>query len=455
MSKTVKLKRGFTINLAGQAKEELAELPQPETFAVKPTDFVGMQRAKNLVNVGDNVKAGTPVLIDKKLDSVLYTAPVSGEIVDVKRGPKRKLLEIVILADKEIEYETFKAYPISDLAGASREELQEAMLQSGVWPNIIQRPYGVVANPADTPRDIFISGFDTSPLAPDYNFIFKGQERNFQAGVEVLKKFTSGTIHVNIDGHGEVNPIYNGSDLIQQNKIYGQHPAGNVGVQIHHIAPVNKGDLVWTLNPYGVIEIGRLFLEGKYDTEKIIALAGSEVKDPKYYKTYSGACVGRFIADNLTGEHIRLISGNPLTGKQIDDKGHLGYYDHQFSAIPEGDKVELFGWMLPSAKKLSFGRALGLMSFLNGKNKEYIIDANMKGGERAFVESGKFELVTPMDIYPTFLIKSILAEDFDEMEALGIYEVIEEDLALCEFIDVSKHEIQSIVRDGLNLMQYS
>ena len=455
MSKSVKLKKGFTINLAGKANLELAELPQPETFAVKPTDFVGMQRAKNLVNVGDNVKAGTPVLADKKMDAVLYTAPVSGEIVDVKRGAQRKLLEIVILADKEIEYETFKSYPISELATAGRQELQETMLHSGVWPNIIQRPYGVVANPEDTPRDIFISGFDTHPLAPDYNFILKGQERNFQAGVEVLKKFTSGSVHVSIDGNGEVNPVYNSTEQAQLNKIYGQHPAGNVGVQIHHIAPISKGELVWTVNPYGVAQIGRLFLEGKYDTEKIIALAGSEVKEPKYYKTYSGACVGRFIENNLSGEHVRLISGNPLTGSQIDGKGHLGYYDNLFSAIPEGDKVELFGWMLPSGKKLSFGRALGMLSFLNGKKKEYVIDANMKGGARSFVVSGEFERVTPMDILPTFLIKAILAEDFDEMEELGIYEVIEEDLALCEFIDVSKHEIQSIVRDGLNLMQYS
>jgi len=455
MSKTVKLKKGFTINLAGKAIKELAELPQPETFAVKPTDFVGMLRAKTLVKVGDNVKAGTPVLLDKKLDAVQYCAPVSGEIVDVKRGDKRKLLEIVILADKNIEYEQFKSYPISDLASASREEVQEIMLKSGVWPNIIQRPYGVVAHPEDTPRDIFISGFDTHPLAPDYNFILKGEERNFQAGIEVLKKFTSGTIHVNVDGKGEVNPVYNSSDQVQQNKIIGQHPAGNVGVQIHHIAPINKGDLVWTLNPYGVIQIGRLFLEGKYDTSKIIALTGSEIKSPKYYKTYSGACVGRFINDNLEAGHVRLISGNVLTGTQIDEKGHLGYYDHMFTAIPEGDKVELLGWMLPSIKKLSFGRSIGLMSFINPKTKEYVVDANLKGGPRSFVQTGEFEKVTPMDILPTYLIKAILAEDFDEMEALGIFEVIEEDFALCEFIDVSKHEIQSIVRDGLNLMQYS
>ncbi|RLD24158.1 MAG: NADH:ubiquinone reductase (Na(+)-transporting) subunit A, partial [Bacteroidetes bacterium] len=202
MSKSVKLKRGFTINLAGKAEKNLAEISQPETFAVKPTDFVGMLRPRALVDVGDNVKAGTPVLIDKKHDKVVYTSPVSGEIAEIKRGEKRKLLEIVILADKDVEYEQFTVYGVSDLAKASRADIQEQMLNSGVWPNIIQRPYGIVADPEDSPRDIFISGFDSHPLAPDYNLILKGEDRNFQAGIEVLKKFTSGTIHVNIDGQG-------------------------------------------------------------------------------------------------------------------------------------------------------------------------------------------------------------------------------------------------------------
>ncbi len=455
MSKSVKLKKGFTINLAGKAKKELADIQQPETFAVKPTDFIGMLRPKALVDVGDNVKAGTPVLLDKKHDSILYTAPVSGEIVEVKRGDKRKLLEIVILADRDVEYESFQSYSISDLANASKEDVLDEMLKSGVWPNIIQRPYGVVAEPTDTPRDIFISGFDTNPLAPDYSFILKGEERNFQAGIEVLKKFTSGSIQVNVDGEGEVNPVYNAAEGIQQNKFSGKHPAGNVGVQIHHVAPIAKNDLVWTINPYGVVQIGRLFLEGKYDASKIIALAGSEVKNPQYYKTYSGASIKRFVQDNLTNDHVRYISGNVLTGESIGDQGHLGYYDHLFSVIPEGDRPEFFGWILPSFNKLSFSRATGLMSFLNSSKKEYVVDTNTKGEPRAFVQSGELERVLPMDILPTHLLKAILAEDFDEMEALGIYEVIEEDLALCEFIDVSKNDIQSIVRDGLNLMQYS
>lgn len=455
MSKSVKLKRGFTINLAGKAENNLAEISQPETHAVKPTDFIGMLRPKTLVDVGDNVKAGSPVLIDKKHDNIIYTSPVSGEIVEVRRGEKRKLLEIIILADREVEYESFRTYNVSDLTNASRAEVQQQMLNSGVWPNIIQRPYGIVANPEDTPRDIFISGFDSHPLAPDYNLILKGEDRNFQIGIEILKKFTSGTIHVNIDGRGEVNQVYTGDKSVQINKFTGIHPVGNVGVQIHHIAPIGKNDLVWTINPYGVVQIGRLFLEGRYDAKKIIAVAGSEVKNPQYYKTFGGASIKKFIEDNLRSSHVRYISGNVLTGESIGDKGHLGYYDHMFTVIPEDDKVEFLGWLIPSFKKLSFSKSIGSMSFLNSSKKEYELGTNMHGGARAFVQTGDFEKVTPMDILPTHLIKSILAEDFDGMEELGIYEIIEEDFALCEFIDVSKHDIQSIVRDGLNLMQYS
>jgi len=455
MSKSVKLRKGFTINLAGKAQLNLVEVPQPETFAIKPTDFVGMLRPKAIVDIGDNVKAGTKLLIDKKNDSIYYTSPVSGEIVDVKRGEKRSLLEIVILADKEIEYESFAKFTVSELANASLDEVRNQMLDSGVWPNIIQRPYGVVANPADRPRDIFISGFDSHPLAPDYNFTLKGEDKNFQAGIEVLKKFTEGTIHVNVDGKGEVNPLYTGSDTVQVNKFTGQHPIGNVGVQIHHLAPISKSDLVWTVNPYGVIQIGRLFIEGIYDASKIIALAGSEVQNPQYYKTISGANIKKFIEDNINSENVRYISGNVLTGKNIGKEGHLGFYDHLVSVIPEGDEAEFMGWILPSFSKLSFSRAFGLMSFLNSPKKEYVIDTNTKGEPRAFVQTGAFEKVVPMDIYPTHLIKSILAEDFDSMEELGIYEIIEEDFALCEFIDVSKHDIQDIVRDGLSLMQYS
>jgi len=455
MSKSVKLKRGFTINLAGKAEKQIGNQIYPDTYAIKPTDFAGMLRPKALVSVGDNVEAGTPVLLDKKHDNIIYSSPVSGEVVDVKRGDKRKLLEIVILGDKEVAYKHFQRYSATELSKLSIDELKTEMLDSGVWPNIIQRPFGVVANPEDQPKSIFISAFDSHPLAPDYGIIFKGKEKVFQAGIDVLKKFTDGVIHINVNTGEEVNPVFNNVRDVEINKITGQHPAGNVGVQIHHIDPIGKGDIIWTLNPFGVIQIGTLFLEGKYDTSKIIALTGSEVTRPQYYTTYAGAAIKKFTEGNLKSDHVRYISGNVLTGEKIGIDGHLGFYHHQFTVIPEGDKPEMFGWILPSFKKLSFHRAFGLMSFLNSGKKEYVLDSNNKGEPRAFVQTGAFERVTPMDILPTYLLKAILAEDYDGMETLGIYEVIEEDLALCEFIDVSKHNIQSIVREGINLMQYS
>ncbi len=454
MSKFIRLKKGFNINLAGKAEKKIAEVEQPGTFAYKPTSFQGILRPKLMVAEGDNVKAGTPILFDKKNEEVKHVAPVSGEVVEIRRGEKRKLLEVVILADKKIEYEKFDSHSVSDLTGLSKEQVIETMLKSGVWPNLIQRPYGIIADHNVTPKAIFISAFDSNPLAPDYQLLFRGQDQYFQAGIDLLKKLTPGAIHLNVDANAEVSQVFAHTKNVELNKFSGPHPAGNVGVQIHHLDPINKGEVVWTINPYGVIQIGKLFLEGIYDASKVIAVTGSEVKQPQYYKTYLGASVKRFLEGNVNGGKLRYISGNVLTGEKISTEGHLGFFDHMVTVIPEGDHYELFGWIKPSPNKFSFQRAFGLLSYLN-PNKEYVIDTNTKGQPRAFVQTGVFERVLPMDILPTHLIKAILAEDFDDMEALGIYEVIEEDLALCEFVDVSKHDVQEIVRTGLDLMQYS
>ena len=455
MSHTIKLKKGFDINLAGKADKKIATCDQPETFALKPTDFLGIERPKLMVEVGDTVKAGTPLLYCKMMEEVKYCAPVSGEIVEIKRGEKRKLLEIRILADKEIVYEKFKNYSVSDLVKIDKNEVIDLLLQSGVWPNIIQRPYGIVANPEETPKSIFISTFDTHPLAPDYDFTLSGEEHNFQAGIDILRKLTNGKIHLGLNGNGEVSSVFSHTKNVELHSISGKHPAGNVGVHIHHIDPISKGDLVWTVDPYGVVQIGKLFLEGKYDASKTIALTGSEVSTPEYYKTYTGACVNKMVERNVKGRNVRFVSGNVLTGEKIKSDGYLGFYHHQLTVIPEGDHSEFMGWILPTTKKLSFHKAFGLLSYLNGKNKEYIIDTNTKGERRTFVQTGVFEQVTPMDILPTYLVKAIMAEDYDEMEALGIYEMIEEDIALCEFVDVSKHELQKILREGLDLLKNS
>ena len=454
MGKFIKLKKGFTINLAGKAAATVVEPVQPDTFVIKPTDFQGLYMPKPVVKEGDSVKAGSPLFHDKKHEDVIYTSPVSGEVVEIKRGDKRKLLEIKILADKTVEHESFGKYSVSDIANLSVDQLKQQILKSGLWAWLVQRPFGVVADPAATPKAIHISTFDTAPLAADYSILFKGQDQYFQVGVDILKRFTSGAIHVNVHASSEIPTTFSQAKGVEVNKFSGQHPASCVGVQIHHIDPINKGDVVWTINPLGVIQIGKLFLNGIYDASRIVAVAGSELKKAQYYKTYTGASVKRFVEGNLNNEHVRVISGNPLTGTQIGKDGHLGFYDHQVSVLPEGDYYEFLGWIAPGKNKLSLQRAIGLFSFLS-PDKERVLDTNTHGEPRAFVQTGVFEQVTPMDILPTHLLKSILAEDIDEMEALGIYEVIEEDLALCEFVDVSKHKVQQILREGLDLVQNS
>ncbi|MCS7005578.1 MAG: Na(+)-translocating NADH-quinone reductase subunit A [Cytophagales bacterium] len=456
MSVHVKLKKGFNINLAGKAARNIITDIVPNTYAVKASDVVGFERAKVYVTEGDIVKAGTPLFSEKQHENVMFTSPVSGEVISIVRGEKRKLLEVRILADKTIEYESFKRYSISEISSISRQEAAEQLCKSGVWTNIIQRPYGIIANPADKPKAIFISTFDTSPLAPDYSFTLAGQEKYFQVGIDILKKFTDGTVHVNINGKAEVSPVFSGAKNCQINKFVGKHPVGNVGVQIHHINPINKGDIVWTLNPWAVCLIGKLFLEGIYDASKIIAVAGSEVKNPQYYKTYVGASVSKFLENNLKRNDVRIISGNVLTGYSIKEDGYLGYYDHLITVIPEGNKSRFFlteGWLAPTMRP-SFHRAIGLLHFLN-KEKEVVMDTSTNGEERAFVMTGVYEKVLPMDIYPLYLIKAILAEDYESMEALGIYELLEEDIALCEFIDVSKQDWQAILRKGLDMLRLS
>lgn len=455
MSKTIKLKKGWDINLKGKAAEKLVDSVQCDVYAIKPDNFVGISRPKLMVTEGDVVKAGTPILFDKQLEKVLYTAPVSGEVVEVKRGAKRKLLEVRILADKSIDFEQHRKFTTSEISSLSNEEAKAHMLKSGVWPNLLQRPYSIVADPDIEPKSIFISAFDTAPLAPNYDFIFKGCEKYFQEGVNILKKLTKGAVNINVDGDGEISSVFANIQNAELNKVAGPHPAGNVGVQIHHIDPINKGDVVWTVNPYGVIQIGKLFMEGVYDASKIIAVTGSAFKTPQYYKTHSGAHLSKILDGGIEEKtSTRVISGNVLTGEAVGSDGFLGFYDNQVTIIPEGDKPRFFltdGWLAPTSR-LSFHRALGLLSFLSPK-KEHALDSSMNGEERAFVMTSAFEQVLPMDILPTQLIKAIMAKDYDEMEALGIYEVAEEDMALCEFIDVSKHPVQEIIREGLDLMR--
>lgn len=445
MSITVRLKKGLDIKLKGVATKTLAGEVVANLYGVKPVDFPGLTPKLN-VREGDKVLAGSPLFHDKLRPEILFTSPVSGEVLYINRGDRRKLLEIVIQKEGD-EYVDFGK---ADAAGLSREKIRETLLKSGLWPAIRQRPYNVVANPNNVPDAIFISGFDTAPLAPDYNFIIdNSQETNFRKGIAALTKLTDGKINLILNGKGDSSEVLKKTSGVEISYISGPHPAGNVGIQIHHIRPINKGDRVWTVNLQDVLAIGRLFEEGAYKHDRIIALTGSEVLNAQYYRIRSGASIASIVKDNVRPGNLRYISGNVLTGTRITADGFLGYYDSQVTVIPEGDYYEFFGWMMPGLNKFSFSKTFA-SSLL--PRKSYSLDTNLHGGERAFVMTGMYEKVVPMDIYPMQLLKAILAEDIELMENLGIYEIAEEDFALCEYICPSKVEIQSIVRKGIDLM---
>ncbi|MDP2114107.1 MAG: Na(+)-translocating NADH-quinone reductase subunit A [Bacteroidota bacterium] len=444
MSKHFKLKRGLDIRLKGGAEAVLGSVSQIRTVALKPTDFPGLT-PKLIVKADMQVKAGDALFFDKYHPEILFSSPVSGTVKAINRGERRKILEIVVESDGKMES---LAFTKADPSVLSREQVKTHLLQSGLWPFLKQRPYGILAKPADVPKHIFISCFDSAPLAPDYSFILKGQEKMLQSGINALAKLTDGKVFLGLpDGNtGFLGQLKN----VETNIFSGPHPAGVVGIQIHQVSPINKGEIVWTINLLDVLFIGRLFETGKIDMRKIVALTGSEVNAPKYYPTILGGCLENVLVNNTKKEvKERIISGNVLTGTKVDQDDCLGFFDHQLTVIPEGDNYEFMGWADPGFNKFTASKAY--LSKLFPK-KSYTLDANLHGGERAFVLSGQYEKYLPMDILPVYLLKAILANDIDKMEELGIYEIVEEDLALCEYACTSKVKVQDIVRQGLDLM---
>ena len=446
MSQVIKLKKGLDILLEGEAKRELTRLPLVHAYALKPEDFPGVT-PKLLVRVDDEVKVGTPLFFDKYRPQILFTSPVSGKVSAIVRGEKRKILEVVITPEAEQVYETFD---VPAIEATDREQIKALMLKAGLWPMIIQRPFGIVANPQDTPKSIFISGFDSAPLAPDMNFVLENEAENLETGFALLGKLTDGKVYLGLKNgaSGVLNQVKNAEIRLFE----GPHPAGNVGVQIHHIDPINKGDVVWTVDVQHVAMIGRFFRTGRVDMSKIVALTGSETAQPRYFSVITGLPINSIVRQKelrSQTEKVRIISGNVLTGRRVEPEGYLGFYSNQVTVIPEGDTYEFLGWGMPRLNKFSVSRSY--FSWLSPK-KHYRLDTNMNGGVRAYVVTGLYDKYLPMDIYPLYLLKAILAGDIDKMENLGIYEVIEEDFALCEFVDPSKTEMQAIIRQGIDLM---
>lgn len=444
MANVIKIKKGLDINLKGKASDVLLNGRKSDSYAIVPDYYNGII-PKVVVKVGEKVKAGSVLMIDKNRPEIKFVSPVSGEVTAVNRGEKRKVLSIVVKPDTQIEYEDFGKKNVSSLKG---EEVKEALLNSGMWPFIKQRPYDIVATPTDQPRDIFVSAFYSAPLAPDFDFILKGQEADFQTGLDALAKLTSGKVYVGIRKGSSVKV-----KSVETVEVEGPHPAGNVGVQINHIKPVNKGEVVWVVNPADVIVIGRLFNKGVADFSRMVAVTGSETTERGYIKAISGCTIDSLVAGKILEgkEDLRIISGNVLSGTKVRKDDYLGAYDNQITVIPEGDKTyDFFGWATLGFGKYSVSHSY--FTWLAPKSKEYVIDARIKGGKRAMIMSNEYEKVFPMDVIPEYLLKAIIAFDIDKMENLGIYEVAPEDFALCEFVDTSKIELQKIVRQGLDLL---
>ena len=445
MANVIKLRKGLDINLKGKAAAQVVSVKEPKFYALVPDDFTGVT-PKVVVKEQEYVMAGGPLFVDKNHPEVKFVSPVSGVVTSVERGARRKVMSITVEAAPEQDFEEFGKKAVSKLDG---EAVKEALLNAGMFAFIRQRPYDVIADPTVAPKAIFVSAFDSNPLAPEFEIALKGEEVNFQTGLDALAKIAKTYLSISAK---QKSAALTQAGNVTVTVFDGPHPAGNVGVQINHLAPVNKGETVWTIDPQAVIFIGRLFNTGRVDMTRTVAITGSEVLKPAYCKLKVGALLTDVLDGNVTtGKQLRYISGNPLTGKQIPAHGFLGAFHSQVTVIPEGNDVhEMLGWIMPRFNDFSTSRSY--FSWLLGK-KEYTLDARIKGGERHMIMSNEYDNVLPMDILPEYLIKAIIAGDIDRMEALGIYEVAPEDFAICEFVCSSKMELQRIVREGLDMLR--
>ena len=446
MANTIKISKGLDIKIDGKAIEKISKIQPSRVIEIIPDHFHGIT-PKVTVKEGEAIKAGTPLFYNKNYESMKFVSPVSGSIREIKRGERRKVMSILIDVNSQLEFLKFGVKKTSSLTA---DEIKSTLLNSGLWVYIKQRPYDTIANPDRTPKAIFISGFDSAPLAPDYEYVMKDKMNDFQAGLDVLSKLTTGKIHI---GLKSANSIFATAKGVETTIFTGVHPAGNAGVQINKVNPINKGEVVWTINPQDVVIMGRLFSKGVVDMTKTIALTGPEVENPQYFETIAGNSITDIIKGNLkkTSYPLRYVSGNLLTGIQISENGFLTPYASQISVIDDGGEThELFGWAMPRLNKFSASNMF-FTKLLPRKKFKY--DARLLGGPRAIIMSGEWDKVFPMDILPEQLIKAMIAKNIDRMENLGAYEVAPEDFALCEFVDTSKLPLQAIVREALDFLK--
>lgn len=445
MSNDIRIRKGLDIRLVGEAQQNTKPLPLSKRYALKPDDFHTII-PKLIAKEGTEVKAGEAIFHSKSDTRILFPSPVSGKITEIVRGERRKILEIIIEADSN---QTHKDFGKRDVSKMSAEEIKTHLLISGCWPLIKQRPYDIIANADSVPKSIFISACKTNPLAPDYDYVLKGKEAQLQTALNALAKLTKGKVHVSVFKDSPLSPFRNLKDIKIHN-VSGPHPAGNVSTQIAKIDPINKGEVVWVINPQDLVAIGDLFLTGILNLQRTVALTGSRIENPHYVTAIAGAQISDVVTNEIKEQNTRIISGDVLTGKKVTPEEFLGFYADQITAIPEGNDYDLFGWNRPIFDKVSTSRAM-TFSWLQPK-KKYDLNTNTNGEHRGFVVTGAYEEVFPLDIYPMQLLKSCLYKDLDEMENLGAYEIAPEDFALTEFICPSKQPHQKIIREGLDLM---
>ncbi len=441
MSKDIRINRGLTLRLKGEAEKQLVEAPRSRIYAIKPPDFHSVM-PKMVVKEGERVLAGDELFFSKYTEDVRFTSPVSGTILEVKRGAKRRIMEVRIEADFQ---DTYKNFGTMDAASADAEAVKNRIYESGCGAFIIQRPYDIVADPEDNPKAIFISAVTTAPLAADKGFILKDKIEAFQQGIYALQKLTKGKVHLSVDKSS--SQYFKDIKGVELHNVTGPHPAGNVGIQIHNIDPVNQGERVWAVGVEDVAIIGNVFLTGEYRANRTVAVTGSEAKERKYYTIIIGANVADLVGD--VSHEIRIISGDVLTGDKISNGQAIGFYHNSVTLIPEGNQYRMFGW-LPFTYNNIHSTSRTSLSFLS--NKKFEPTTNLNGEERALVVTGEMEKVFPMDIFPMQLIKACMGGDIEKMENLGIYEVAPEDFALIEYVNTSKIEIQEVIRLGLDLM---
>jgi len=447
------LKKGYSIRLAGKTEKVVIDAARPKYFASQPPDFPGL-KPKLEVDIGSMVKIGSPLYYDKLKPDVKFLSPASGKVLKINRGDRRAITEVVVESDGEENSIDFGSYKFDELANLSTPDIKKQLLKGGLWPLIRQRPFSKIADPEMIPRDIFICAMDTAPLAADEEFLLQDENEYFQAGLTLLKQLTVGKVYLTVDASQDknVSAITNAED-VETHSFSGKHPAGNVSVHIHHIAPINVGEIIWYLYASDVALIGKLFLQGTYPVQRMIAVTGSSLKPEarKYYRTWLGAGVQTIVNEGtLIEDQVRIISGNVLSGRRINENGYLGFYARTLTVIPDSRERIFFGWLTPGLKDESFSRTFLSKYF---PRKEYIKDTKVHGGTRAFIQTGDYEKVLPMDILPAHLVKSIIAEEIEDMIALGLLEVDEEDFALCSYICPSKIDFGKYIREGLDILE--